>query len=246
MKPLHHGICKRLLAHKHFYNANAVPFFKTLHPCTLSWIMSSHPHLPQHLYRGNTFQTLEGAVRSGSAVADGAPLGLEALRWLEHVQRRVDQTQHKSLVNVKYDFNVGDIVAHSQLGHVGVVAAQLPVCFESDDWVTSNLGSASDVRLQYPWYLILVARHEGVPLDFTRYGSQLSHTKLADSGSIGLHRYLPMYFESFDAAKSTYRARPLHVAATAPIRKDSEAPIVSFQPQQVSIVTKGDVEKVKV
>jgi hemimethylated DNA binding protein len=246
MKPLHHGICKRILAHKQFYNSSLLPFFETLHPCTLNWIMASSPSLPPNLLAGSKFKSLQGAIRSGSAAGDAAsPIGLEAIRWIEHLQRRLDLTQHKSLNKVNYDFNVGDIVAHTQLGHVGVVAAQLPVCFESDDWVAANLGSTTDVRLQHPWYLILVARHDGIPVDFTRYGSQLSHTKLADSGSIGLHRYLPMYFEGFDPVKNVYRPRPLlNESAAAPIRKDAEAPVVPFRPQHVSIVTKNDVEEV--
>ena len=246
MKPLHHGIAKRLLAHKQFYNTSVVPFFQTLHPCTLNWIMASSPGLPRHLFANNKFQNLEGAIRSGSVAADGAALGLESLRWLEQLRYRLERTQHKTLNNVSYDFNVGDVVTHTQFGHIGVVAAQLPVCFESDEWITSNLGSASDVRLQHPWYLILVARHEGMPVDFTRYGSQLSHAKLADSGSIGLHRYLPMYFEGFDSVKNAYLPRPLQAATTGPLRKDADAPLVPFRQRHASIVTTSDVESVSV
>lgn len=118
-------------------------------------------------------------------------------------------TEHKSLTDVPYEFNVGDLVIHRDLRQLGVVAARLPVCLESERWVVDNLGSMNDKRMSHPWYLILVAHHAGLPLDFVRYGSQLTHMKMTDAACkpIGFHRLLPLYFQGYDYEEGRYIPR---------------------------------------
>lgn len=111
-----------------------------------------------------------------------------------------------NLPSSKYKFEIGDIVQHSELNHIGVVAAKMPICFETDEWIEENLGSANDYRLSHPWYLILVARHDPLPFDFVRYGSQLTHVK-GPCEPIGCHRMLPMFFSGFDSTSGRYIPR---------------------------------------
>ena len=106
-------------------------------------------------------------------------VGAEALARLHLLDRRLRMTDHKSLSQVPYQFEVGEIVRHSQLHQVGVIAARLPVCLESDEWMQRNLGSLEDERMRRPWYLILVAHHVNLPMDFVRYGSELTHVREA-------------------------------------------------------------------
>jgi hemimethylated DNA binding protein len=139
----------------------------------------------------------------------GLPLALEALSQLQLLEKRLQFTYHKTLDEdfVPYTLEVGDVVRHVRLGQIGTVAARFPVCLESNSWVERNLGSQQDTRMRYPWYLILVARHEGIPADFIRYGSQLTHVKVSSPMSIGFHRTLPIYFRGYDTTRGVYIPR---------------------------------------
>jgi hypothetical protein len=108
----------------------------------------------------------------------------------------------------------------------------LPVCLESDEWVMQNLGNLKDERMYHPWYLVLVARHPGLPLDFIRYGSQLTHRRLEEPRSIGFHRHLPLYFNGYDPIRGQYNRKgapkpstmiPLEVT----VEETTSVPIVS-------------------
>jgi hemimethylated DNA binding protein len=111
------------------------------------------------------------------------------------------------MLNVTYEFQPGAIVRHSHLRQDGVVAACFPICFESDQWVQDKLGSARDVRLRHPWYIILVETGRDAA-DFVRYGSQLTHEKSPPSVmGISFNRYLPMFFRGFDKHTGMYLPR---------------------------------------
>jgi len=133
-------------------------------------------------------------------------VGLDAIRHLRQIRLRLDNTSYRSLVRVPYKFSVGDVVRHTQFGHVGVIAARLPICFETDVWVTENLGSVDDRRLSHPWYLVLASHHVGLPAHFVRFGSQLTHVRV-DSAGIGFHQMLPTFFKGFDHATGRYIPR---------------------------------------
>ena len=234
MKPVESSLARQLLLHRGLYDGQCVPFFKTLHPHTLSSCLGLSPALAKLAMPSvSQINTMDEAIRTfpsvaqqaaassppvGSSPSDAptaAPLdkiavGVEALQWLEHVNKRLVASHHKSFTEVNYEFEVGDVV------QIGVIAARLPICFASDEWLLQNLGSTTDARLQHPWYLVLVSHHRGLPLDFTRYGSQLTHEKVSVPTSIGLNRNLPMFFKGYDAEKGVYipKKRPVVVSPT--------------------------------
>lgn len=147
------------------------------------------------------------AVAEGPIVGDDTSVILEGLKWLDNAQRRLENSRLGTFLHKNYEFEIGDVVYQKQLGQVGVVADRLPVCFESDEWVQEQLESAQEVRLKHPWYLILVASHRDLPVDMTRYGSALSHTRATTKMSIGFHSLLPVYFEGYDAKRGVYIPR---------------------------------------
>lgn len=140
-------------------------------------------------------------------VGDDTSVILEGLKWLDNAQRRLENSRLGTFLHKNYEFEIGDVVYQKQLGQVGVVADRLPVCFESDEWVEEQLESTQEVRLKHPWYLILVASHRDLPVDMTRYGSALSHTRASTKMSIGFHSLLPVYFEGYDAKRGVYIPR---------------------------------------
>lgn len=175
---------------------------------------------------------------------EATTIGLEASRWLEMMRERIDAVPSSPNKNTELA-EVGDLVVRNDIpSQRGVVGAILPFCFQSNEWVKQYLGSLRDKRISAPWYLVLVEQSENVPLDFTRYGSTLTHTKetvfakawrsthherrtgsspSTEAGSevdvetnssslppqftpksIGLHRYLPLFFRGFDPEKGVY------------------------------------------
>jgi hemimethylated DNA binding protein len=206
MKAASFGLSRQLLRYRALYNGDVRAVLRS---------MPKHMHNTfnlagsRELYKliagaDRSFPPMEAVMRDPGA---SPAFALEALRGLQKLEQRLGQTHHKSLVNVPYSLEVGDVVEHCRFGHIGVVAARLPLCMESDEWVVQNMGSTADARLAYPWYLILVARHEGLPIDFVRYGSQLTHTKVPVGRAIGFHRMLPQYFAGFDQAEGRYVPR---------------------------------------
>lgn len=155
-------------------------------------------------------QASNGAVHSPLVGEDTHQL-LEGLKWISTAERRFSFTRHRNFMHENYKFNVGDVVYQHNLGQVGVVADRIPACFESDDWIRDQLSSTTDIRLKYPWYLILVASHNDLPVDMTRYGSELTHVRPQTKMSIGFHSLLPVYFEGYDEQKGVYipRSDPL-------------------------------------
>ena len=144
------------------------------------------------------------------------------LGWGTHEKQLPQTAFHQRLLGIAYDYDVGDVVVHKHLGQLGVVVDQLPICFESDEWIQSHLGSVSDARVFHPWYIIAVAHHENVPLDFTRYGSQLSHRLVSKKMSIGLHRLLPLFFEGYDPGTGKYLPRKRRQSVASEPVKDSD------------------------
>eukprot|EP00744_Colponema_vietnamica_P004940 GILI01007307.1.p1 GENE.GILI01007307.1~~GILI01007307.1.p1 ORF type:complete len:323 (-),score=31.81 GILI01007307.1:269-1237(-) len=140
-------------------------------------------------------------------VGDDTQVVMEGLKWLDNAQRRLENSRFGTFLHKNYEFEIGDVVYQKQLGQVGVVADRLPVCFENDEWVEEQLESSQEVRLKHPWYLILVASHRDLPVDMTRYGSALSHTRSTTKMSIGFHSLLPVYFEGYDAKRGVYIPR---------------------------------------
>lgn len=132
---------------------------------------------------------------------------IDGLKWITNAQKRLEASRLRSFTHQNYEFEVGDVVYQQHLGQVGVVADRLPVCFESDEWITEQLSSTSDTRLRHPWYFILVASHRDLPVDMTRYGSSLSHVKVTKKMSIGFHSLLPIYFERYDHTTGKYIPR---------------------------------------
>lgn len=255
MKPLRIGVARRLLHHKQWYNTQLRPLLQSFHPNVLRACRFVPPSLLPLLRPNGEFLTMEAALRrsldagpsgaasegavqtprpgrTGSAPVDAGlsavDLGLEALGRLEHLRKRLAwlEKTHTDVGDVRYALRVGDVVRHTQLGHVGVVAARLPCCPENDAWIVENLTSVDDERMSHPWYLILVAHHEGIPLDFVRYGSQLTHEKILAGPSIGFHRLLPMYFKGFDADKGVYVPKGSHGAFPADLRSFGNEDVV--------------------
>ena len=249
-------ICRDFLAHRDFYSTECVPFFKSVHPFTLTWISNAiSPELSRLALRpepsGASAVTVPPVAplsrkrspskkgRKGTAAAAskllvpeppkvidpfysgmreaiegngsgvGNSVGLAALTWLHNARVRAAASKNATLVHNNYKFDVGQVVVHSTLGQLGVVADRLPVCFESNEWIDSQLGSRTDPRMSEPWYLILVARHESsrAPATLTRYGSELSHEPLNEKSSIGVHPLLPVFFTGFDVATGRYIPR---------------------------------------
>jgi hemimethylated DNA binding protein len=228
---LHSRISRELLQHQTFYDHSVRPFFEGLNPYTVQWVLHSTPQLyhlasksPLGLTSADTVQyrSMREAIRCASKTPTGESLGLDALRWIRHVQRRLESSVHQRLLGIAYDYDVGDVVVHKHLGQLGVVVDQLPICFESDEWIQSHLGSVSDARVFLPWYIIAVAHHENVPLDFTRYGSQLSHRLVSKKMSIGLHRLLPLFFEGYDPGTGKYLPRKRRQSVASEPVKDSD------------------------
>lgn len=226
MKPVERRLIREILRHKTFYGAQCVPFLQAQNPHTIASCLGLSPSLARLVMPSSKrpVPSITDAIRAAPSLLgtkNTLQLGMEALQWLRFVQKRLAVTEHKSLVNVKYAFRVGDIVRHGALGQIGVVAAQLPVCFASDEWLMQNLGSTADLRLEHPWYLILVSNHTGLPRDFSRYGSELTHEKLTFPTSIGMNRNLPLFFSGFDAKKGRYIRRN---NPTPPFRVAQEEP----------------------
>lgn len=190
--------------------------------------------------RNNLFTASSSSVFVDSAAApallgSGGPMphlktAMDCLRQLQTWKSRMLATTQRRLAGVHYEFEVGDIVQHVELNHIGVVAAKMPICFETDEWIVDNLGSLTDHRLAHPWYLVLVARHDPLPYDFVRYGSQLTHVRVNSNysigsdcngnsicsfGSIGCHRMLPMFFRGFCSETGRYIAREENVREEA-------------------------------
>ena len=203
---LNRGLMRQLLKHRALYNAELRPLLQGLpkHTYHLCRFFGSTELRTVAMGPNKDFPPLQEVIRDSRGTSD---LALEGLRMLSLLQQRLAVTKHKSLTDVPYELDVGDVVRHTHFGHVGVVAARLPVCLESDEWITNNLGSLSDGRLTHPWYLVLVGCHAGLPIDFVRYGSQLTHKKLDKGRPIGFHRLLPMYFRGYDTAAGRYIPR---------------------------------------
>ncbi len=171
------------------------------------------------------YRTLEDCIRVASRSGASTSDALATLQRLNLLDARLNQTTHRSLADVPYTLEVGDVVKHNGFGHVGVVAARLPVCLEDDEWIEANLSSQDDLRLRHPWYLILVAHHPGVPMDFIRYGSQLTHEKLSEPHSIGLHRNLPLYFKGYDRQRGYIPWLTQKSTSSTPMPEVSVAPV---------------------
>ncbi|CUG91517.1 Hypothetical protein, putative [Bodo saltans] len=193
---------RRTFRYGRFVQEDLVPFFQSLHPQTRDWITSNAPII-KTFAKESLSLPYPAAVRQFTQL-DCPSTGIQALSWVERVHSRTHNTAPRSLKRNDYTFNIGDVVVNRQLGHLGVVAAKLPICFESDDWIREHLGSLSDHRLVAPWYLILVGHHRGVPTDFSRYGSELTHERVSGVKSIGLNRHLPSYFRGFDPVSGRY------------------------------------------
>jgi hemimethylated DNA binding protein len=196
---------RRSFRYERFVQEDLVPFFHSLHPQTFEWITSSAPTIKSAFRREGEISQLPfaTAVRLLSQ-RDSPSVRIQTLSWVERVHARVQNTSSRTLVRCNYSFDIGDVVVNRQLGHLGVVAAKLPICFESDDWIREHLGSLNDHRLIAPWYLILVGHHRGVPVDFSRYGSELTHERVSGVKSIGLNRHLSSYFRGFDPVAGRY------------------------------------------
>lgn len=238
MKPVEVGIARELLRHKVFYDREVVPFFKAQNPLTISSCVGLSPALSTVVMPSvKKINTMKEAIRSVPVdMPNKLQVGMDALQWLRFVEKRLEATHHKSLTSVKFQFEVGDVVRHKALGQIGVVAAQLPLCFASDSWLVQNLGSTDDVRLAHPWYLILVSHHVGLPVDFSRYGSELTHEKVATPTSIGINRNLPLFFSGFDSEKGVYirRRKPIVPFSARP---EMTAPAGSIASSNVTLAT---------
>lgn len=234
MIALHSSFARGILRHSKFVSTQLYPFLQSCHPSTQHWLLNSMPHLRRYLLQSGeptlsrksvstvslatpcpSFQPLRVLIRT-AAQRNDIPAAVESLRVLESLSARAAALPHRSLLNVAYKFEVGDVLAHQTLGQLGVVAAKLPTCFESNEWIQNNLGSLNDPRMSAPWYLILVAHHNNVPQDFSRYGSEVTHVKVKKPTSIGLHRFLPLYFCGFDPETGRYIPRTSRKANTIP------------------------------
>jgi hemimethylated DNA binding protein len=198
-------LCRELLKQQAFYDSEFRPMANSLSKPAFDacHVLSSGP-LRRMLLSTGSLPTLDAALRIAPANDQAA---VDALKAFQHIRHRLSQTNYNSLVDVPYTLSVGDVVRHSQFGHLGVVAARLPICFESDEWVVENLGSLDDRRLEHPWYLVLVSQHMGLPPHFVRFGSQLTHSRVDGAGGIGYHNMLPTFFKGFDSSQGRYIPR---------------------------------------
>lgn len=208
MVSLQFSCFRRSFKQAQFVQSDLVPFLDSINNHTFHWITNGAPQLRRIFGPDSSipFENFPDALRHFASCGDLA-LGFHALSWVEHVHARVSRLPGGSLANCSFAFDVGDVVVNKQLGQLGVVAARLPVCFESDLWVEEHLGTVCDRRLSAPWYLILVGHHRGVPCDFSRYGSELTHERVSGVKSIGLNRHLPLYFRGFDCSTGRYVQR---------------------------------------
>ena len=208
---LRRELARQLLKHREFFDNEFRPMAQGLSaPAFEACHVVAHPGLRNALLGAGSSSVAGGIPSMRQLIRQpyvDEVVGVEALKALVHAKSRVEATAHKSLIHVPYSLNVGDVVRHSQFGHLGVIAARLPVCFESDDWVLENLGSLDDRRLQHPWYLVLVSSHMGLPPHFVRFGSQLTHHKVDECQGIGYHNMLPTFFKGFDHAAGRYLPR---------------------------------------
>lgn len=202
---LRRGLSRQLLKHRDFFDNEFRPMANSLSkPAFDACHIVGSPRVRKALQQHATVPAMSELVRSSTA---DELCAVDALKCIAHVQSRLAMTEHQSLVDVPYSLNVGDVVQHSLFGHIGVVAARLPVCFESDEWVLENLGSLDDRRMRHPWYLVLVSQHVGLPPHFVRFGSQLTHSKIEPQGGIGYHQMLPTFFKGFDRETGRYVPR---------------------------------------
>jgi len=220
------GLARQLLKHRDFFDNEFRPMANGLSkPAFDACHIVGSARVRKLLQKTPVVPAMDDLVRVAASESDEL-CAVEALKCITHVKSRIAMTEHASLVDVPYTLNVGDVVQHSLFGHIGVVAARLPVCFESDDWVLKNLGSLDDRRMQHPWYLVLVQQHVGLPPHFVRFGSQLTHTRVEPQGGIGYHQMLPTFFKGFDRETGRYIPRfdsdtdadltPLQVAGCIP------------------------------
>lgn len=209
-RSLQFGVARKLLQSKKWYNSELRPLLQTYHPHTLQVCHFVPLSLLPYVRRPDGhIRTMEEIVRQTAADSPtGSSTGIEAVAHIALLKKRLSWLKHTGVGDVQFSLQIGDVVRHTELGHIGVVAARLPCCPEPDAWLIENLNSATDERLLHPWYLILVARHDGLPADFMRYGSQLTHVKLEKKMSIGFHRFLPTYFRGYDSEHGTYTPKP--------------------------------------
>ena len=224
---LQYSITRKLMRNAKFYNEQILPFFQaTPRFAVQAYCLRDDKDLIDAVTSSSSsssscnnneekkFLTLQEIIRKQHIINKNSnnnnniPFAMNALRLLSTWKQRMNATSHATmnLPSNKYKFEVGDIVQHSELNHLGVVAAKMPICFETEDWINENLGSVHDYRLSHPWYLILVARHDPLPFDFVRYGSELTHVK-GPREAIGCHRMLPMFFSGFCKKSGRYVAR---------------------------------------
>ena len=223
---LQYSITRKLMRNAKFYNEQILPFFQaTPRFAVQAYCLRDDKDLIDAVTSTGSsssssneekkFLTLQEIIRKQHIINKNKnnnntniPFAMNALRLLSTWKQRMNATSHATmnLPSNKYKFEVGDIVQHSELNHLGVVAAKMPICFETEDWINENLGSVHDYRLSHPWYLILVARHDPLPFDFVRYGSELTHVK-GPREAIGCHRMLPMFFSGFCKKSGRYVAR---------------------------------------
>ena len=201
--------------------------------CTISSVEGA-PHSPSFVLPNDPLELRELIRLVTTTMArEATVIGLEASRWLDMMRERVDATPAAPEPGSQQPLaQVGDIVVRHDLpSQRGVVGAIIPYCFQSTEWVVEYLKSVDDKRVSQPWYLVLVEHSEFVSLDFTRYGSSLTHTNESvfrqnmakasvevsaaqqdlllppmngPSKAIGLHRYLPLFFKGFDVEKGSY------------------------------------------
>lgn len=206
-RALRFSIIRSMKRHKAFYDSEFRPMLQSMPRAAFDacHIVKS-PVLRNVMYDAESGRvaTMDDIIAFTDA---NEKLAIEGLRAIAHVKQRLDNTNHKSLIDVPYALNVGDTVLHSTFKHEGVVAARLPICFESDTWIMNNLGSLDDDRLKHPWYIVLVGPQMGLPRDFVRYGSQLTHTRMPEGKPIGAHRMLPIFFRDYDPVEQRYVPR---------------------------------------
>jgi hemimethylated DNA binding protein len=242
MRSLQFGLARQLLKRRDIYERELRPHLESIPRDTLSICRFISPPLLSVLEQPTTpnSATKEESERGVMKVRDLPTLlgskdmspatALETIRVLDKLQLRLQRTKYKSATKaVPYKFKVGDVVLHKTLHHIGVIAARFPVCLESDEWILQNIGSLTDPKLAHPWYLVLVAPHEGLPVDFMRYGSQLTHQKLEGAGSIGFHRMLPLFFKDYDPVQRRYVSDfPARVTGERRCRKSAAPSIIDI------------------
>jgi hemimethylated DNA binding protein len=205
MKQFRRQVARELLRHSDFYDNEFRPMANSLSkPAFDACHIITSARLRSLLSPYCTMPPLRELLRHPEADEKSA---VDALKSIQHIRSRLAFTDYNSLSAVPYSLSVGDVVQHSQFGHIGVIAARLPVCFETDDWVLENLGSLEDRRMQHPWYLVLVSQHMGLPPHFVRFGSQLTHVRMQTPTSIGFHQMLPTFFKGYDHLSGRYVPR---------------------------------------